>query len=237
MEEIIQHNYQQVLDKIHRAARLSDRDPQEVKLVVVTKGQPMRKIRSVLAAGAQRLGENYVEEAVLKMQELKSELQPEWHMIGHIQSRKARGACEHFDYIHSLDSLKLAARLNHFADQLGRRVPVLLEFNVSGEATKYGFQAWDKSMWPGLLAEIEAILEFQNLLVSGLMVMPPYFPNPNTVRPYFRCGRELREYLSKHVPQGNWRELSMGMSNDFEVAIQEGATIVRIGQAILGERQ
>jgi len=237
MEEVIQQNFHQVWDRIDRAARQSGRDPGKVKLVVVTKGQPMEKIRAVLVAGAQRLGENYVEEAASKMQELKSEPRPEWHMIGHIQSRKARSVCELFDYIHSLDSLKLAARLNRFAGELGRRMPVLLEFNISGEATKSGFQAWDKSMWSGLITEIKAILEFRNLVVSGLMVMPPYDPDPDSVRPYFRLGRELRDYLSKHVSQGTWRELSMGMSNDFEVAIQEGATFVRIGEAILGKRQ
>ncbi len=236
MPDSIRQNFQQVMERIHNAALQRGRDPEDVMLIVVTKGQSLEKVEAVLAAGAERLGENYVEEAMSKIQDVQTVSQPEWHMIGHIQSRKARAVCEYFDWIHSLDSVKLGKRLNHFASQAMRRLPVLLEFNVSGEGTKSGFEAWDKTKWPELLADIEAILGFQNILVSGIMVIPPFDPDPEAARPFFRCARELRDFLSEKTSQGIWLELSMGMSNDFEVAIQEGATYVRIGQAILGER-
>ena len=237
MDEIIQYNFHQVLERIGHTARRSGRDPEDIKLVVVTKGQPLEKIRAVLAAGAWRLCENYIEEAIPKIEELKQEAQVEWHMIGHIQSRKAGKVCEYFDWAHSLDSLKLAGRMDRFAKEFNRQIPIMLEFNVSGEETKSGYPAWDKSMWPGLVDEVEAIIEFQNLLMCGLMVMPPFDPDPETARPFFARGRDLRDYLCLHVPNFVGQELSMGMSNDFEIAVQEGATIVRIVQAILGERK
>jgi hypothetical protein len=237
MAESIKNNYLSVLESIEKSARMAGRPAADVKLVVVTKGQPLEKIRAVLAAGATRLGENYAEEAIAKIQDLPPGMRPEWHMIGHIQSRKARIVSEYFDWVHSLDSVRLAARLNKYAETGGRSLPVLLEFNISGEPTKSGFPAWEKSMWPALLAEIAAIVECKNLQINGLMVVPPYDPEPEASRPYFRLARELREYLGQNYPREYWRELSMGMSNDYQVAIQEGATIVRLGQAILGERQ
>lgn len=232
----IQQNFYRVVERIYKAAYQSGRDPDEVKLIVVTKSQPLEKIQSALAAGAKRLGENYVEEANLKIQSVQYEYQPEWHMIGHIQSRKAKAVCESFDWIHSLDSVKLAMRMNRIAQEAGRILPVLLEFNVSGEKTKFGFDASEKTRWPELNADIEFILGFRNLLVKGIMVMPPFDPDPETARPFFRKACELRDYLIKSNPEGKWLELSMGMSNDYEVAIQEGATFVRIGEAILGPR-
>ncbi|HSF79762.1 MAG TPA: YggS family pyridoxal phosphate-dependent enzyme [Anaerolineales bacterium] len=237
MAEIIQQNFQRVLSHISTAASKVGRTIGDVKLVVVTKGQPLEKIIAVLAVGANRLGENYAEEAISKIQNIPAEFQPEWHMIGHIQSRKARNVCEKFDWVHSLDSLKLATRLNHFAHEFERKLPVLLEFNVGGESTKSGFLAQEQSKWPDFLLDIEAILELPSLQVCGLMVIPPFDPDPEAARPYFRQARLLREYLKKNIPSCEWYELSMGMSNDYEIAIQEGATIVRIGQAILGERK
>jgi pyridoxal phosphate enzyme (YggS family) len=157
-------------------------------------------------------------------------------MIGHIQSRKARLVSENFDWIHSLDSLKLARRLDQFAAEASRRIPVLLECNVSGEGSKSGWEAWREEDWPKLLPELEAVAAYEHLEVHGLMTMAPYLADPEKARPYFNRLRRLQAFLTAQLPQANWHELSMGMSDDFEIAIQEGATIVRIGTAILGPR-
>jgi len=243
----IAENYHHVVARIAQAARQAGRDPLSVKLVVVTKTQPVEAVQAVIRAGASVLGENYVEEAVAKMQTLAC-LDPAdgtkiaWHMIGHVQSRKAEAICDHFAYLHALDSEKLARRLDRYASQKGRvanfvrPLPVLLECNVSGEESKFGFAAWDEQRWPDLLPEMEAILGLQNLAVRGLMTMPPYHPDPEASRSYFRRLRGLQDFLAHSFPQVAWRELSMGMSADFEVAVQEGATWVRVGQAILGPR-
>jgi len=157
-------------------------------------------------------------------------------MIGHIQSRKARIVSDHFDYVHSLDSMKLATRLDRFTGEIGRKLPVYLECNVSGEASKFGFDVWGSNMIGPLLDEVIKIVTLPNLVICGLMTMPPFTPNPEESRKHFIALRQLGEYLSKHVPQGDWQGLSMGMSHDYHIAIQEGATAVRIGQAILGPR-
>lgn len=236
----IRERYEHTLERIEHAARKAGRDPASVKLVVVTKGHTLEAILAVLEAGARMLGENYVEEALGKMDALPAALPgaeaPEWHMIGHLQSRKAKAVSERFSWLHSLDSLKLAQRLDRFAGEAGRRLPVLLECNVSGEESKFGLQAADESRWEVLLPELEAILALPNLEVRGLMTMAPFLPDPEGARPFFRRLRRLQEYLRRKFPQASWQELSMGMSADFEVSIQEGATLVRVGTAIMGER-
>jgi PLP dependent protein len=204
--------------------------------VVVTKGQPVEKIQAVLQAGATELGENYLEEAIPKIELFKSNQDVTWHMIGHVQSRKAAGVCGYFGYVQSLDSLKLAQRMSRALSDAGLQMPVLLEFNVSGEETKFGYPAWHKERWDQLLPELREIVDLPNITVNGLMGMAPYSQNPESARPYFQRLYRLREYLSQYIPEGDWGELSMGMSADFEIAIQEGATIVRIGEAIMGKR-
>lgn len=233
----IARNYQQVLDRIALSAQLANRNPENIRLVVVTKGQALEKVKAVIDAGAKILGENYVEEALPKMRAISPKANVEWHMIGHVQSRKARGVCENFSYLHSLDSVKLARRLNHFAQELKCNIPVLLECNVSGEDTKYGWQASQEDHWPKLLPEFGQILELPNINVRGLMTMAPFLDDPEGTRPYFKRLHNLKGYLMEHSILGDWSELSMGMSADFEVAIQEGATMVRIGTAIMGERK
>jgi len=233
---MIASNYQRVLERIRQSALRSGRDPQSVELVVVTKAHPIGAVNQVIQAGAHRLGENYVEEALEKMQAFSGQEKIEWHMIGHIQSRKAQPVCEHFAWVHSLDSLKLARRLNRFAGQLERTLPVLLEFNVSGEESKYGWQASEKKQWPGLMDDVASIIEYPHLQIRGLMTMAPYLTDAELARPYFIRLRELRDYFRSQFPKVAWEELSMGMSDDFEIAIQEGATIVRIGTAIMGPR-
>jgi len=229
-------NYRRVRDQIDHAAQQSGRDAAAVRLVVVTKMQPVPVIQAAVQAGASILGENYAEEALDKILALQPDFLVEWHMIGHVQSRKAALVAQNFDMLHSLDSIKLASRLARFLAEQDRAMPVLLEVNVSGEESKSGWPAWDETRWPDLLPEFEKILALPRLEVCGLMTMPPYFDDPERTRPFFHRLRNLRDFLQKDLPQADWRELSMGTSVDFLAAIQEGATYVRIGQAILGER-
>jgi pyridoxal phosphate enzyme (YggS family) len=157
-------------------------------------------------------------------------------MIGHVQSRKAEEVVRHYDWLHSLDSLKLARRLDRFAAETGRRLPVLLECNVSGEESKSGWPASQPEAWDQLAPEVEEILGLNHLEVRGLMTMAPFLPDPEGARPFFRCLVRLRDWLASRYQQTRWDQLSMGMSADFEVAVQEGATLVRVGSAILGSR-
>lgn len=235
VEEISQR-IADVQGRIVQAAQTAGRDPASVRLLVVTKTHAPDVVRASVQAGARFLGENYVEEAVQKMQALPDLAGVEWHMIGHAQSRKAELVAHHFAYLHSLDSLKLAARLDRFAGEAGRVLPVLLECNVSGETSKFGYPAWDEANWNSRLPEFSQIAALPNLSLRGLMTMAPFLPDAEQARPYFQRLRGLRDFLRQRLPQVSWNELSMGMSADFEVAVQEGATWVRVGQAILGAR-
>jgi pyridoxal phosphate enzyme (YggS family) len=232
----ISDNLDWIADRIQTAANKVGRKESQIRLVVVTKGHPLEMVRQAVEAGVRDIGENYVEESIPKINAIGGVGGLEWHMIGHIQSRKARKVVENFNWVQSLDSRRLAIRLDRFAGELGKQIPVLLESNVSGEESKFGFTAWNELEWSEFVEEVAPILELKNLKVEGLMTMPPLFPDPNQARPFFIRLRKLRDYLSSQFPTHNWHELSMGMSADFEIAIQEGATIVRIGTAILGPR-
>ena len=232
----IRERYEGTLEQIATAAQASGRDPESVRLVVVTKAQPLEVVQAAVGAGAQILGENYPEESATKILSFGPESGVEWHMIGHVQSRKARLVIEHFDLLQSLDSLKLANRLDRMAAEAGRILPVMLEFNVGGEESKYGWPAARETDWPGLYPVIETILELENLEIRGLMTMPPLETDPEDARIYFRTLCLLRDHLAARYSQADWRELSMGTSADYEVAVQEGATLVRIGTAIVGSR-
>ena len=232
----IASNYQEVLRRIAEVASKAGRDPDHISLVVVTKGHAITKITDVIEAGATRLGENYLEEALEKIQALSAYDQVEWHMIGHVQSRKAKQVCEQFAWVHSVDRLKVATRLNAFAAEMGRTLPVLLECNVSGEASKFGWNAWEETDWLARSKEFAEILRLENLRVRGLMMMAPYFEEAEMARPFFRKLRKFQSYLRGKLTEVDWGELSMGMSGDYQVAIQEGATILRIGTAIMGPR-
>jgi len=236
LETTIKANLYRVAERLENAAASVNRDPLEIRLVVVTKGHPIAVVKAALQAGARTLGENYVDEAEEKILALSEEHGVEWQMIGHIQGRKARRVCELFHYVHSLDSLRLGIRLDRFAGELKRRMPVLLECNTSGEETKSGFAAWQEDQWDSLADQAQQICELPNLELRGLMTMAPYFDDPEQARPCFVRLSRLRDFLSRQLPQASLEELSMGMSGDFEVAVQEGATIVRVGQAILGPR-
>jgi pyridoxal phosphate enzyme (YggS family) len=232
----IRENYLNTLNQIAAAARKSSRSPNEVRLVVVTKSQPLEVVAAAIEAGVKVLGENYPEEGVMKIQSLSGQTGVEWHMIGHVQSRKARLVADNFALLHSLDSLKLAQRLDRFAAERGRILPVLLEFNVGSEQSKFGWNASDQSRWDAFIPEIASLLDLPNLRVHGLMTMPPLGMEPEDSRHFFQRLRQLRDHLALQFPRTDWRELSMGTSADYEVAVEEGATLVRVGTAIVGIR-
>ena len=233
----IRERYLETLENIAIAARSVGRDPESIKLIVVTKAQPVEVARAAIEAGAQFLGENYPEQGVMKLQSLREFSAVEWHMIGHVQSRKAQLVAENFNFLHSLDSLKLAKRLDRFCGEAGRILPVLLEFNVGEEESKSGWPAWNEELWPTLLDELSLVIALPNLKVNGLMTMPPLGATAEFSRPFFKKLKRLQKYLSLQFPQVDFSELSMGTSGDYEVAVQEGATWVRVGTAIVGARQ
>lgn len=223
----IKENYLKVIERIGNAAQRAGRDPADIKLVAVSKTVDIPRIKEAIEAGVKILGENYVQEAQKKIEEIGREIC--WHFIGHLQTNKAKYAVKLFDMIHSLDSIQLAEELNRRAEKEGNIMKVMLEVNLSGEKSKFGIEE------EGVIKLAKRVLELRNLELIGLMTMPPYFEDPEMSRPYFIRLRELKEKMEKEgIPV---KELSMGMSNDFEVAIEEGATYVRIGTAIFGPRK
>lgn len=230
-------NLARVRARIAAAASRAGRDPAAVTLVAVSKTQPAGAVQALLAAGQVDFGENRVEEAAPKMQAVGAAGAPRWHMVGHVQSRKARevGAAG-FALIHSVDSRKLAERLGRWAAEAGRRQAVLLECNVSGEAAKAGFAAADPAAWEAVLDSFGAVVALAGLEVRGLMTMAPLDTDHETARPVFARLRALRDAAQARYPAVAWTELSMGMTDDFEGAIAEGATLVRVGRALFGER-
>jgi len=224
-------NIKKIYRKISYAAMRAGRSPFDVKLISVTKTVGINRIKEAIDLGLRIFGENRVQEAQEKISDCRlqcADCDIEWHMIGHLQKNKAKTAVELFDLIHSLDSVELAEKLNKHAEKAGKVQRVLIEGRLSEEETKHGVSRKD------LMGLIEAVSDMKNLKLEGLMTMPPFFENPEMARPFFRELRELRnsaEALGYKLP-----ELSMGMTNDFEVAIMEGATMVRIGTGIFGER-
>jgi pyridoxal phosphate enzyme (YggS family) len=230
----LEANLRAVQKRIAAAAGRAGRDPAEITLVAVSKTQSPQTIRIAYDLGLRDFGENRVGEAEAKVDRVPNDIT--WHMIGHIQSRKANRVMPLFSVIHSVDSVKLARRLDRLGVEGAEPTPVLLEFNVSGEASKYGFDAerWaeDAEQWSTVLAAVEQILTLPHLRVQGLMTMAPIVTNPEDARPVFVRLRQLRDGLAEAFPRVEWRHLSMGMTDDFEVAIEEGATLVRVGRAI-----
>jgi pyridoxal phosphate enzyme (YggS family) len=223
----IEENLLKVREKIERAAQKAGRDPKEIKLVAVSKTVEVARIKEAIEAGVSILGENYVQEAQKKLEVIGRPVS--WHFIGHLQSNKARYAVRLFDVIHSTDSIPLAEELDRRAEQSGRAIKVMIEVNLSKEATKFGT---DEARVLNLAKRIQNL---KHLSLEGLMTMPPYFDSSEMSRPYYVALRELKERMTKEgIPM---KELSMGMSNDFEVAIEEGATYVRVGTAIFGPRK
>ena len=228
----IAENYQRIRSRVSAAAERSGRNPDEIKLVAVGKTQPVSVIREAIDSGCRVFGENKVQEADGKIVELGRDA-AEWHLIGHLQSNKARKAVQLFDVIHSIDSVELAERLERICVEEGREVlSVFIQVHLAGEETKSGIPETD------LQPLIEFLRGCERLQFDGLMVLPPFFDDPEATRPYFVRLREIRDRLAADGGfQGGQGELSMGMSHDFEVAIEEGATVVRIGTAIFGERR
>jgi pyridoxal phosphate enzyme (YggS family) len=229
-------NYVRILERITKAAKNSGRDPNEIHLVVATKTQPIEAIQALVEAGATDFGENYVEEAIPKITRVMSDQTIKWHMIGHVQSRKAAQVCEYFQYLHSLDSLKLAIKLARSAVALNVSLPAILEFNVGGEESKSGWDIQSDENWDDILFDLEKVIELPGLNLLGAMTIPPYSPNPEESKPYYQRLRKFQEIMIKRFTLSSFTDLSIGMSSDFEIAIQEGATWVRIGQAIFGPR-
>jgi PLP dependent protein len=223
----IEGNLERVRANISAAAQKAGRRVEEIRLVAVSKTHPAESVRAAHHAGQNLFGESRVQEARAKIPELPSSL--EWHFIGHLQKNKIRHALPLFELFHSVDSLALASDINRIADEIGSRPRVLLEVNVSGEGSKFGFRP------ETLRAEIENLLALSRLTIEGLMTIPPLAPEAESSRKFFVKLRGLRDALQTEF-QLRLSELSMGMTNDYPVAVEEGATMVRVGTAIFGER-
>jgi|SRR5262252_4818985 len=227
----LRERIQDVRERIGTAARRSQRSPEEIRLVAVSKTHPAEHVREAIAAGLNDFGENRVQEADTKIPTV-GRAAARWHLIGHLQSNKARRAVELFDCIHSLDSVALARRLDRVCAELDRQpLEVLIQVDLGHEATKTGIDE-------NGVGELAAVVRgCPRLHLQGLMTLPPFFEETEKVRPYFRRLRELRDRLQALGEFGNRPgELSMGMTHDFEIAVEEGATLVRVGTAIFGER-
>jgi len=233
-----------VCHRIRQACLRAGRDPSEVTLVAATKTRTPGEILAALCSGVRDFGENRAEEALPKIQALERMAceenlqQPRWHMIGHVQRRKAKLVVGQYELLHSLDTVRLGERLNRVAQELQASVDVLLEINTSDEPSKYGFAGPgpEGTPSPSFLEAMDHLLALQNVRIHGLMTMAPIVDIPEKARPFFRRLRLMRDWLQAHYPEADWHHLSMGMTDDFEVAIEEGATLVRIGRAIFGPR-
>ena len=226
----VEDNIRHVRETMAEAAHRSGRPASAIRLMAVTKTVSDDLILTAIRTGVEIIGENYVQEAKRKIEKLGKT--GEWHLIGHLQTNKAKYAVHLFDMIHSVDRLELAAELDRRARAAGRVIPILIEVNVGGEKSKSGVPL-DSA--PDLVRHVAPL---ENLSIRGLMTMPPWFDNPEESRPYFRTLRELGDKIAgEAVPRVEMRELSMGMTDDYAVAIEEGATIVRIGRGIFGERK
>jgi pyridoxal phosphate enzyme (YggS family) len=233
MKDHLRDNLARVEDRIANAAARAKRDVSGLTLVAVSKTHPVEALLAAYELGVRHFGENRVEEASTKLPTFRQAIGDPtvvFHMIGHVQSRKAADAAAMFDRVHSVDSLKLAQRLSRFTP---KPLSILLEVNVSGEASKGGF---DGARRAELFSAIEAITPLPNLRLDGLMTMAPIVADPEQARPIFRALRELRDEIEVRYSAIRLPHLSMGMTDDFEVAIEEGATLVRVGRAIFGER-
>ena len=225
----IAENIAEVRGRLEDAARRAGRDTRQVRLVAVSKTVELDRLRQAVAAGQLIFGENYLQEARPKVAALGPAVS--WHFVGHLQSRKATGAVELFELIHSVDRLKLARALDQAAARQGKIQEILVQVDLAGEETKSGAAP------EAVAALLKEIATLPHLKVTGLMTMPPWFTDPEAVRPYFKALRELRDRLRQlEVIDSPLAELSMGMSGDYEVAVEEGATLIRVGTAIFGSR-
>jgi hypothetical protein len=226
----VAQNVARVHERMRQAAQRSGRDPAAVRLVAAAKTVDAARIRAAIAAGVTIIGENYLQEARRKIGQLGRGA-VEWHLIGTLQRNKVRYVFDLFDLLHAVDRLELAAEIHRRGERLGRRIPVLLEVNIGAEASKSGFRP------RALLADVEKLAPLTHVQVRGLMTIPPPTATPDEARPFYQELRDLRDRLARKGIEGlDFAELSMGMTADFEVAIEEGATLVRVGTAIFGPR-
>lgn len=225
-----------VYEKIFNTCIKYGRDPNSIKLVVVTKKQPVEKILQLLQAGASILGENYPEEIQGKRLMIPDEFVFQWHMIGHIQSRKIKYVVKFCDFVHSIDSLDLGLKLDQACVTAKTTIPAFIEINISGEQSKQGFNLQNSEGKSLFFRNFDKLLQSQGIQLIGLMTMPPYSKVAEDSRQVFRTCRVLLEEIQAEFKLTSFTQLSMGTSQDFEVAIQEGATYLRIGEAIMGER-
>lgn len=229
----IADNIARVRERIAAAAARVGREPDSITVMAVSKTVERERIRQAFAAGIRVFGENRVQEFEEKFADPEDRKDADWHLIGHLQTNKARKAAELFDAVDSLDSLRLAEKLDHATATAAKVLPVLIEINVGGEESKSGIPLDS----PELDRLLSGMAKLEHLQVRGLMAVPPFTPNPEAARPYFRLVRDLRDSIAgRKLPRIQMDALSLGMSHDFEVAIEEGSTCVRIGTAIFGER-
>jgi pyridoxal phosphate enzyme (YggS family) len=227
---MIKERYDAIMGRIRRATVECGRSPEAVRLVAVSKTVPADRVLAAIEAGMTVFGENYIQEARDKIDRM-AQVPVSWHFIGHLQSNKAKYAVPIFDLIHSVDSFKLALEIDKQARKHGKTQDILIQVNVSGEASKSGIEPGEALALAGEIAGLE------HVALRGLMTMPPFFDDPERARPYFRALRQLADRIRQEGLAGvGMDELSMGMTGDFEAAIEEGATLVRIGTAIFGER-
>jgi pyridoxal phosphate enzyme (YggS family) len=203
----------------------------------VTKGHDAQMVRAAAGLGLRRFGENRVAEGLAKMRELQDLPDLRWDMIGHVQSRKARDVAPNFARVHSVDRLKIARHLSRYAAEAERVLPVLIECNVTGEEAKYGFDIRRSTLETAVVKQLAQIVTLPNLEVIGLMTMAPWTEDVDIIRSAFRGLRRYRDRLRTELPSVSWSELSMGMTDDFEIAIEEGATMIRVGRALFGPRE
>jgi PLP dependent protein len=216
----VRENYVRILERIQAAAARSGRSPETIQLIAVTKTVPPARVREAVEAGIRHIGENRLQEALPKREALRN-LTVTWHFIGHLQTNKVKKVVENFDWVQCVDRPELAEKLNQAAM---KPLPVLIEVNLGGEVSKSGINP------DGLEGFVQRFEKYERLRLRGLMTIPPFLENPEEVRPYFQKLRELAQHFGLH-------DLSMGMSHDFEVAVEEGATMVRIGTSLFGERR
>jgi hypothetical protein len=235
--QYIRSNFTSISERIKRAANRSGRDAHEICLIAVSKKQPAEKILFAREMGIFNFGENYPEETLEKIAELKNRTNLiSWHMIGHLQSRKAKIVATQFSYIHSIDNFHAIQVLSSELEKSKRTINGLIELNLTGEASKTGFPAWTQEHLIRTIDSIGSMIPFRRIKVIGLMTMPPLSDNPEDSRPIYQKLRNIQTQLSNTFPDQQWNILSMGTSFDFEVAIEEGASMVRIGEAIFGPR-
>jgi|WetSurMetagenome_2_1015567.scaffolds.fasta_scaffold171883_1 PLP dependent protein len=237
IDQIVRDNFKRLQDEIAETSTRCSRQLNEISTVLVTKYQPVQKINAAIEAGCCHFAENYPEMLIPKLEEIKGSSCIKWHMIGHIQSRKSNLIMDHFDYVHSIDSLRIAQRLQRRGEETGRSQIGLVEINLGLEESKNGYRIGNAEEYDIFISDILEISRLSRLTIKGLMTMPPITSDGEESRKYFSSLRRLLEKLNKEIVSLHLSELSMGTSQDYKIAIEEGASMLRIGTLVFGERQ